>query len=37
MTSKHNYEKLLLDNRIYFGINSDSKPQLKRFLKEVKQ
>ncbi|RDU61385.1 site-specific DNA-methyltransferase [Helicobacter sp. MIT 14-3879] len=36
-TSKENYEKLLQDNRIYFGKNNDSKPQIKQFLSEVQQ
>ncbi len=34
-TSKENYEKLLIDNRIYFGTNSDAVPSIKRFLSEV--
>ncbi|WP_198407674.1 site-specific DNA-methyltransferase [Candidatus Endomicrobiellum trichonymphae] len=36
-TSKENYEKKLADNRIYFGKNGDSKPQIKQFLYEVQQ
>lgn len=36
-TSKENYLKKLNDNRIYFGPNGDSKPQLKQFLSEVQQ
>ena len=36
-TSKENYEKMLQDNRIYFGKNGDSKPQIKQFLSEVQQ
>ena len=36
-TSKENYEKMLKDNRIYFGKNGDSKPQIKQFLSEVQQ
>ena len=36
-TSKENYLKLVEDNRIYFGKNNDSKPQLKQFLSEVQQ
>lgn len=36
-TSRDNYEKLLKDNRIYFGKNNDSKPQIKQFLSEVQQ
>ncbi len=37
MTSKENYEKLVSDNRIWFGKNKNSVPALKRFLNEVKQ
>jgi len=36
-TSKENYLKKLADNRIWFGPNGDSKPQLKQFLSEVQQ
>lgn len=36
-TSKLNYEKKLADGRIWFGVNGDSKPQLKQFLNEVQQ
>ncbi|ECL3347061.1 TPA: site-specific DNA-methyltransferase [Campylobacter jejuni] len=36
-TSEENYKKLLDDNRIYFGKNGDSKPQIKQFLTEVQQ
>lgn len=36
-TSKERYEEKLKDNRIYFGKNMDSKPQLKQFLSEVQQ
>lgn len=36
-TSYENYERLLQDNRIWFGKNGDSKPQLKQFLSEVQQ
>ena len=36
-TSKEKFEKLLQDNRIYFGKNGDSKPQIKQFLSEVQQ
>lgn len=36
-TSKENYFKKLSDNRIYFGKNNDSKPQIKQFLSEVQQ
>ncbi len=35
--SKERFEELLKDNRIYFGVNNDSKPQIKQFLTEVKQ
>ena len=34
-TSKENYLKKLKDNRIWFGPNNDSKPQIKQFLSEV--
>ncbi len=34
-TSKENYEKLLAENRIYFGTNGDAVPSIKRFLSEV--
>lgn len=37
MTSKENFQKLIDDNRIYFGKNGDNVPCLKRFLSEVKQ
>lgn len=33
--SKEKLEKLILDNRIYWGKNNDSKPQIKQFLTEV--
>ncbi|RDU64970.1 site-specific DNA-methyltransferase [Helicobacter didelphidarum] len=36
-TSMDNYEKMLQDNRIWFGKNKDSKPQIKQFLSEVQQ
>jgi adenine-specific DNA-methyltransferase len=36
-TSKKNYQKLLADDRIWFGKNGDAKPQLKQFLSEVQQ
>ena len=36
-TSRENYEKMLKDNRIYFGKNGNSKPQIKQFLHEVQQ
>jgi adenine-specific DNA-methyltransferase len=36
-TSKDNYLKKLKDNRIWFGPNKDSKPQLKQFLSEVQR
>lgn len=36
-TSKENYLKKLADNRIWFGRNGSSKPQLKQFLCEVQQ
>jgi len=34
--SKEAYEKALNDNRIWFGTNKDSVPQVKRFLTELK-
>ena len=34
--SKEKFEELKLDNRIWFGLNGDSVPQLKRFITEVK-
>ncbi|MDZ4749158.1 MAG: site-specific DNA-methyltransferase [Saprospiraceae bacterium] len=36
VTSKENYEKLLSDNRIWFGANGSNVPSLKKFLSEVK-
>lgn len=36
-TSKTNYEKLISENRIFFGRNEDSVPQIKRFLTEVQE
>jgi adenine-specific DNA-methyltransferase len=36
-TSKENYLKKLKDNRIWFGPNNDSKPQIKQFLSEVQK
>ena len=36
-TSKEGFQKLLKDNRIWFGPNGDSVPRLKRFLSDVKQ
>jgi adenine-specific DNA-methyltransferase len=36
-TSKENYEKLVQDNRIWFGSTGDNIPSIKRFLSEVKQ
>lgn len=37
MTSKENFQKLIDDNRIWFGENGNNTPSLKRFLSEVKQ
>jgi len=34
-TSKENLEKLISENRIYFGKNGDNVPSIKRFLTEV--
>lgn len=36
MTNKENYEKLIVDNRIWFGKDGNSTPALKKFLSEVK-
>ena len=36
-TSKDNFLKKIKDNRIWFGVNGDSKPQLKQFFSEVQQ
>ena len=33
-TSRENYEKLISENRIYFGANGDAVPSIKRFLSE---
>ena len=35
-TTKENYERLFADNRIRFGANGTSKPQLKAYYSEVK-
>ncbi len=35
--NKERLQELIEDNRIYFGKNNDSKPQIKQFLSEVKQ
>ncbi len=35
-TSKNNFQKLVEDNRIWFGKNGDNVPCIKRFLQEVK-
>lgn len=35
--SKEKFEKLVLDNRIWFGEKGNNVPRLKRFLSEVKQ
>lgn len=35
--SKNNMERLISENRIWFGINGDAFPRLKRFLSEVLQ
>ncbi len=37
MTSKENFEKLVADNRIWFGVKGDNVPRIKKFLFEVKQ
>lgn len=36
-TSKVNFEKLISENRVWFGPNGDNVPSLKRFLTDVKQ
>jgi len=36
-TSKDNFNELLKDNRIWFGVNGDAVPSIKRFLSEVQQ
>jgi len=36
-TSETNYKKMLSDNRIWFGVKGDAKPQIKQFLSEVQQ
>lgn len=36
-TSKESFEKLVLENRIWFGKDGDSAPRIKRFLSDVKQ
>lgn len=36
-TSKENFEKLVQDNRIWFGSDGNNVPSIKRFLTEVKQ
>lgn len=35
-TSKENFQKLVEDNRVWFGENGDNVPRLKRFLSDVK-
>lgn len=35
-SSKENMDKLIQDNRIWFGVNGDNVPRMKRFLSEVK-
>lgn len=35
-TSKENFDKLVADNRIYFGTNGENVPRMKRFLSELK-
>lgn len=36
-TSPDNYKLLLEDNRIWFGVDGNAKPQIKQFLSEVQQ
>lgn len=35
--SRDTFQKLVDDNRIWFGVNNDSVPQVKRFLSELKK
>ena len=35
-TSKEGFDKLVADNRIYFGIDGSNTPRIKRFLSELK-
>ena len=35
--SKETFEEMVKDNRIWFGINGDNVPRVKRFLSDVKQ
>ncbi len=37
MTSKENLQKLIADNKIWFGKNGDGVPRIKKFLSEVQQ
>ncbi len=37
MTNKDNFEKLVADNRIWFGKDGNNVPRIKKFLSEVKQ
>ena len=36
-TSKENFEKLVADNRVWFGASGNNVPSIKKFLSEVKQ
>jgi len=36
-TNKENYEKMVTDNRIWFGERGDNVPSVKRFLSEINQ
>ena len=36
-TSKENFEKLVADNRVWFGSSGNNVPSIKKFLSEVKQ
>ena len=36
-TSREKYKELVAENRIYFGVNNDATPSIKRFLSEVQQ
>ena len=37
MTNREAFQKLIQENRIWFGLNGDNVPRIKKFLSEVKQ
>lgn len=37
MTNRETFQKLIQENRIWFGLNGDNVPRIKKFLSEVKQ